>query len=79
MSCAKDQIPTQFAPGNSTSWLFRFCPSSHVRASNTAPFRSFVPANRELRHLLTRELGILMRGEEMRRLVDAFGTTEVTS
>jgi len=32
---------------------------------------------RELRHLLTRELGIVMRGEEMRRLVDAFDTNEV--
>lgn len=32
---------------------------------------------RELRHLLTRELGIVMRGEEMRRLMDAFDTNEV--
>ena len=32
---------------------------------------------RELRHLLTRELGIMMRREEMRRLVDSFDTNEV--
>lgn len=32
---------------------------------------------RELKYLLTKELGIVMRGEEMRRLVDAFDTTKV--
>lgn len=32
---------------------------------------------RELRHLLIRELGIIMRSEEMRRLMDAFDTNEV--
>lgn len=34
---------------------------------------------RELRLLLTRELGIMMQGEEMRRLVDAFDTNEVNT
>lgn len=34
-------------------------------------------ARRELRYLLTKELGIVMRGEEMRRLVDAFDTSKV--
>lgn len=33
--------------------------------------------HRELKILLTRELGIVMRGAEMRRLVDAFDTNEV--
>ncbi|CAN0215034.1 unnamed protein product, partial [Ectocarpus sp. 12 AP-2014] len=35
-----------------------------------------VLSRRELRQLLTKELGILMRGEEMRRLVDSFDTNE---
>lgn len=34
---------------------------------------------RELRCLLTKELGIVLRPEEMRRLVDAFDTNEVCS
>lgn len=34
-------------------------------------------ARRELRYLLTKELGIVMRGEEMRRLVDAFDSSKV--
>ena len=32
---------------------------------------------RELKYLLTKELGIVMRGEEIRRLIDAFDTTKV--
>lgn len=33
--------------------------------------------HRELKHLLTKELGIVMRDEEIRRLVDAFDTSKV--
>lgn len=43
-----------------------------IEASNLCSF-----FGRELRNLLTRELGIIMRGEEMRRLMDAFDTNEV--